>query len=106
MKFTCPICETEGHISDEDPATSTTRTICRQCGTILLINPNTGNVELYKSPFRGTREYALTESHEPDPALPVSEMRPTSGSRDWTAVVTVMLVVVILISTGIYLILA
>ncbi|MEJ2165786.1 MAG: hypothetical protein P8X90_09675 [Desulfobacterales bacterium] len=106
MKFTCPICETEGHISEQEPATPTVRTTCRQCGTILLINPRTGSIDAYKSPLRGTREYALTESHEPEPALPVSELRPATGSRDWPAVVTVMLVVLILISAGIYLILA
>ena len=106
MKFVCPICEAEGHIEEEDPARPTIRTTCQNCGTILLIDPDSGNVEAYKSPFKGTREYALTDTEKPDTEVPVTEMRPTKGERDWTALITVSVVVIVLISTGIYLILA
>ena len=106
MKFICPICETDGHIEEEYLAYPISRTTCRNCGTKLLINADTGSVEARKSPLRGTREYALTDFQEPDAALPVAEMRPAKGSRDWTAVITVVIVVIIFVSTGIYLILA
>jgi ribosomal protein S27E len=106
MKFLCPLCESEGQIEEVNLARPTIRTTCQNCGTILLINPDSGNVEAYKSPFKGTREYALTDTEKPDAEVPVAEMRPTQGSRDWTALITVMVVVIVLISTGIYLILA
>jgi hypothetical protein len=95
-----------GLIAEENLARPTSRATCQNCGTILLINPDSGSVEAYKSPFRETREYALTDTEKPDGELPVAEMGPTKGSRDWTAIITVVLVVMILISTGIYLILA
>lgn len=106
MKYICPICEKEGHISEKNPAYPISRTTCRNCGTILLINPDTGSVDAHKSPLRGTREYVFTDPEKPDAALPAAEMRPTKGSRNWTAIITVTLVVIIFITTGIYLILA
>jgi len=92
MKFLCPVCETESRIAEENLARPTSRATCRRCGTILLINPDSGSVDAYKSPLRGTREYALTDTEKPDAALPAAEMHPAKGSRDWLAIITVMLV--------------
>ncbi|UCD82492.1 MAG: hypothetical protein JSW26_14020 [Desulfobacterales bacterium] len=103
MKFVCPICETGGTISEEDLAYPITKASCLQCGSILLVNPKTGNVDAHKSPLKGTREFAISDTRTTETAPPVLEMRPTDkGSRDWTAIITVMVFLIVLISAGIY----
>jgi hypothetical protein len=103
MKFVCPICETDSRISEDNLAHPITKTTCRQCGTILLVNPETGNVDAHKSPLKGTREFAVSAAQTTEPDLAVLEMRRTNqGSRDWTALIIVLVVLIILISAGIY----
>jgi hypothetical protein len=104
VKFICPICETESRISEEDLAHPVTKTTCRQCDTILLVNPDTGSVDAHKSPLKGTREFALSGDQTAEADVPVLEMRPAGqGSRDWTAIVIVAVVLAMLVSVGIYL---
>jgi transcription elongation factor Elf1 len=104
MKFECPICETEGSISENDLAYPITKASCRQCGTILLVNPETGKIDAYKKPFKGTREFAISGSQTTDTAAapPVLEMPTGKGSRDWTAIITVLVILIVLIAAGIY----
>ena len=56
MKFICPICETGGSISPDKLVSPITKTTCQKCGTILLANPDSGKIDAYKSPFKGTGE--------------------------------------------------
>jgi len=103
MEFVCPICDTRGNLSEDKLTSPATKASCRQCNTILLINPETGKVEAHKSPLRGTREFALSHTQTPEEAAPVLELgRTQKDSRDWTAIITVGVVLVVLISAGIY----
>jgi transcription elongation factor Elf1 len=103
MKFVCPICETDGSIAEDDLTHPITKATCRQCGTILLVDAVSGNVDAHKSPLRGTREFALSVNSEADTDLPVLKMRAADpGSRDWTAIIIVLVVLSVLISAGVY----
>jgi hypothetical protein len=105
MKFVCPICETGGNISGDNLVHPVTKATCQKCGTILLVNPDTGVVDAHKSPLKATRESDVAGAPSSDTAPPVLEMRPTDtdrGARDWAAIIIVMVVLVGLISAGIY----
>jgi hypothetical protein len=103
MKYVCPICETDGSISEDDLAHPITKATCQKCGTILLVDADTGSVDAHKSTLKGTREFSVSADQTTEPDLPVLEMRPAArGSRDWTAITIVLIVLIILISAGIY----
>jgi transcription elongation factor Elf1 len=106
MKFVCPICETDGSISGKDLVDPVTKATCQKCGTILLVNPDTGNVDAYKSLLKATHASSdVAGARSTDPAPPVLEMRATDtdqAARDWTAIIIVMVVLAGLISAGIY----
>ena len=104
MKFVCPLCESDGSISEDNLIHPVTKTTCRQCGTILLVNPDTGSVDAHKSPLKGTREFAVSANQTSETDLPVLERdRTHQGSRDWTAIIIVLVVLAVLISVGVYL---
>jgi len=103
MKFICPICETGGSISPDKLVSPITKTTCQKCGTILLANPDSGKIDAYKSPFKGTGESDAVGSGPTGTAPAVLEMRPPQkASRDWTAIVIVITVLIVLIAAGIY----
>ena len=82
-----------------------TKTACRKCGTILLVDSNTGAVDAHKSPFRdiGESDGSGIETSGNNAAPPVLEMGSTDkGSRDWTAIIILTIVLVLIIFAGIY----
>ena len=103
MEFRCPMCEASGDLSQDDLTHPVTRTACPQCETILLINPDTGEVDAHKSPLKDSSVFAASGSRPADPSSPVLEMRPRDRSaRDWTALVVVAVILLILVLAGVY----
>jgi hypothetical protein len=91
MKFACPMCDATGNISQDDLAHPVTRATCQNCGTILMINPDTGRVDAHKSPLKDS------------PSTETAGSQLTArADRDWTAVAVVAIIVLALISAGIY----
>jgi ribosomal protein S27E len=107
MKFECPICKASGNISENDLEHPVTRTTCPDCGTILLINPETGKVDAHKSPLKDSPAFkTISHNRSADSPAPLLSMRPGKHSgRDWTAAVVVAIIVLVLISAGIYFVL-
>jgi hypothetical protein len=103
MKFTCPICETGGDISKDHITHPVTRTACRNCGTILLINPETGKVDAHKSPLK---DYSAIEASGHPPTDKAEAVLSTSSqgrdARDWTAIVVVAVIFFALIFAGVF----
>lgn len=103
MKYTCPMCEAGGDISKDDLARPITRTTCQNCGTILLINPDTGKVDAHKSPIKDSPAIKNSGNSSTDKAEAVLSTRsPDRQARDWTALVVVAVIFLMLISAGIF----
>jgi hypothetical protein len=103
MKFTCPICETAGNISQDNLDYPVTKATCQNCGSILLINPDTGNVDAHKSAIKDAPAGGTSGSRSTDEPAPVLSMRPQGKEpRDWTAVVVVSIILAALIFAGVY----
>jgi hypothetical protein len=99
------MCEVTGEMSEEDLTHPVTRTSCRECGAILLINPDTGKVDAHKSPLKDSSVIEASDSQPTDRSPPVLEMRSQDkDGRDWTAVLVVVIILLVLISAGIYLV--
>ncbi|MEJ2728284.1 MAG: hypothetical protein P8185_07200 [Deltaproteobacteria bacterium] len=104
MKFICSICEASGEISEGELERPLTRAICQNCGTILIINPDTGKVVVHASPLKGSSAIETSGNRSTDSSDSVLSMSPRGRTaKDWTAVVVVAGVLLVLISTGIYL---
>lgn len=103
MKFSCPICKASGNIPENDLEHPVTRTTCPDCGTILLVNPDTGNVDAHKTPFKDHPAFKTSDNRSADRPAPLLAQRPEGTSnRDWTAAAVVAIIVLFLISAGIY----
>ncbi|MGD2038872.1 MAG: hypothetical protein PVH28_13345 [Desulfobacterales bacterium] len=103
MKFTCPICETASDISKDHLAHPVTRTTCRNCSTILLINPETGKVDAHKSPLKDSPAIEAAGSPSADKGEAVlSAPSQDRDARDWTAIVVVTVIFLVLISIGVF----
>lgn len=103
MKFTCPMCEASGDISEEDLSHPVTRAACRECGTILLINPKTGRVDAHKSPLKDSSALKTADDRSTDESESVLSMHlQGEDARDWTAIVVVAIILIVLIAAGIY----
>ena len=103
MEFTCPICETSDDILEDHLAHPVTRTTCRNCDAILLINPKTGRVDAHKSPLKDSP--AIEASGDPSAAKAESVLskRPQGrNARDWTAIVVVTVIFLVLLSAGVF----
>jgi hypothetical protein len=104
MKFTCPICEKSGDISKDHLAHPVTRTTCHNCSTILLINPETGRVDAHKSPLKDSPAIEASGNRSAGKEAPVLSTRSQGrDARDWTAIVVVTVIFLVLISAGIFL---
>ncbi|MGD2100205.1 MAG: hypothetical protein PVG35_21740 [Desulfobacterales bacterium] len=103
MQFTCTMCEAGGEIPEDELAHPVTRTTCRHCGTILLIDPDTGKVDAHKSPLKDASTIKTLGDRAADASPSVLPKRPQDrAARDWLAPVVVVIVVFILISVGVY----
>jgi hypothetical protein len=103
MKFICSICEASGEIPEGELERPVTRTICQNCGTILILNSDTGEVVVHASPLK---DFSAIETSGNRSSTDMSEsvlsMSPRGRTaKDWTAVVVVAAVLLILISAGI-----
>jgi hypothetical protein len=101
MEFVCPICETSANITKDDVDHSINKATCNNCGAILLINPASGKVEAHKSPFKDSPILETSENASTDDAVP-SKRSQGKGSKDWVAIVCFALILIFLISAGIY----
>jgi hypothetical protein len=97
------MCGASGNISEDDLEHPVTRTTCPDCGTILLINPDTGKVDAHKSPLKDYPALKNCDNRSADRPSSFLSMRPEGrAARDWTAVVVVVIILLVLISAGIY----
>jgi hypothetical protein len=98
------VCETTGDLPDKDLAHPVTPTRCADCGAILLINPDTGDVDAHKSPLRAPSVSETSGAGSTGRSAAVLSMRPKEEqTRDLTALVVIALVLIILIAAGVYL---
>ena len=103
MEFVCPICKTNGNISQDNINHPVTKATCPNCGIILLINPADGSVDALKSPLKDSPIMEPSEDQPTDKSASVLSMgRQSKQSRDWTAALLVAAILIILISAGLY----
>ena len=103
MEFVCPVCKTTGNITEDDLNRPITKTTCPNCDIILLVNPDDGSVDAHKSPFKDSPIMEPLEGRPMDKSESVLSMsRQGKESRDWTAVLLVAAILIILISAGFY----
>ena len=101
MEFVCPVCKTKGNIVPDDHPT--TKTTCLNCGMILFINPADGSVDAFKSPLKDSPILESSAGPPTDKSASVLSMgRQSKESKDWTAVLSVAVILIILISAGLY----
>ena len=106
MEFVCPVCEAIGNIPENNLEHPLTKRNCQDCGAILLINPQKGNVDANKAPLKDSLSLKSSSTQPTDAFSSVSTMRPQDmGSRDWPAIVVVVIILIILIAAGIYFVL-
>jgi hypothetical protein len=103
MKFLCPVCKTEESIPEDRLEHPVTKTTCQNCGTILLVNPDSGNVDAHKSPLKDSPEFEISGTQPTDKAASVLSMRSKErGIKDWPAIVVVVIFLIVLIAAGVY----
>lgn len=100
MKVVCPVCETGYNVSVDKLLSVVAKAVCKKCGATLLINKNTGKVEV-KEPSRKSKAASPVSSAPPRiPAHSVISMPSTDqGSRDYLAIGVVVVAVIALIIT-------
>lgn len=101
MNYTCPLCGTNGEISGENLKKPVTRATCRQCEAILFVDPDSGEVENYKSPVKDSPQISRTPIRSSES---VTDIPAESGVRDWPAIVAIGIVLALLCAAGIYLV--
>jgi hypothetical protein len=103
MKFVCPVCKTAGELTQDVLEQKVTKTICRKCAAILIINPDSGKVETHKSSLKDSPVLGNAGIRENDGAPSVLSMRPEKEeTRDWIAIGVIIVVLIMLISAGVY----
>jgi hypothetical protein len=106
MEFVCPVCETIGKIAEKNLEHPLTKTTCQSCSAILLLNPENGNVDAHKAPLKDTLSLKRSSTQQSDEFSSVLSMSSqNAGSKDWTAVVVVGIVLIVLVAAGIYFVL-
>jgi hypothetical protein len=106
MEFVCPVCKAIGNIPEKNLEHPVTKTTCQNCGTILLINPEKGNIDAHKAPLKDPLSLKRSSTQPTDEFSSVLSMRPQDmGSRDWPAIVVVVIILIVLIATGIFFVL-
>ena len=106
MEFVCPVCKAIGNIAEKNLEHPVTKTTCHNCGAILLINPEKGNVDAHKAPLKDSLSLKSSSPQPTDEFSSVLSMRPQDmGSRDWPAIVVVVIILIVLIAAGIYFVL-
>jgi transcription elongation factor Elf1 len=99
MQFKCPLCEATGVIPEDKIEEDVTKWACANCGAMLFVNSETGQVDAHKSPFK---DYSFTgRSGASDAAQ--SSGRPAEDARDWLAIGVFVGVLVVLAGAGVYL---
>jgi ribosomal protein S27E len=103
MESVCPVCKNEESIPEDRLEHPITKTTCQGCGTILLVNPDSGKVDAHKSPLRDSPEFEIFSTQPSDKASSVLSMRSKEKSvRDWPAIVVVVIFLIVLIAAGVY----
>lgn len=103
MELVCPVCKTDGSIPEDRLEHPVTKTTCQNCGTILLVNPDSGNIDAHKSPLKDSPEFEISGTQPTDKGASVLSMRSKErGIRDWPAIVVVVIFLIFLIAAGVY----
>jgi hypothetical protein len=106
MEFVCPVCKTDGSIPEDRLEHPVSKTTCQSCGTILLVNPDSGKVDAHKSPLKDSPESEISGTQPIDKISSVLSMRSKESCiKDWPAIVVVVIILIVLIAAGIYLVL-
>jgi hypothetical protein len=101
--YVCPVCRTDGSIPENRLEPPVTKATCHNCGTILLVNPDSGKVDAPKSPLKDSTKLEISGTQPNDENSSVLSMRSKErGTRDWPAIVVVVFFLSILIAAGIY----
>jgi hypothetical protein len=103
MEYMCPVCEAIGNITEKNLEHPLTKRTCRNCGAILLINPENGNVDAHKAPLKDSRHLKSSNTQAIEKFESVlSDGLQDAVSRDWPAIVVVVVILIILFAAGIY----
>jgi hypothetical protein len=104
MNYVCPVCNETGKIADEDLEHPVTKTNCPHCRAILMVNPDSGNVDAWKSALKdapGVSE-SVSQRNQKDSSV-LEQSSQNLANRDWTAIVVFGVILLVLIAAGIYL---
>jgi hypothetical protein len=103
MEYVCPVCEEIGNIPEKNLEHPLTKRTCRNCGAILLINPENGKVDAHKAPLKDSLHLknSNTQAIEKFESV-LSDRLQDTVSRDWPAIVVVVIILIVLFAAGIY----
>ncbi|MDX1707132.1 MAG: tetratricopeptide repeat protein [Desulfobacterales bacterium] len=103
MKYVCPVCQTAGDIPENSATPPENQITCHQCGSILIIAPDTGRVKvLQKAPPAPAGEKVSGRRPKYDMTPVLSLRQQDKGRKDYLAIGVFVLVLCVLIATGIY----
>lgn len=104
MKFSCPVCNTDGDIETAGNDPPVVRTKCRQCRAILMVNPVSGEVDAHKAALKDEpRLSPETPSFGGNAPTVLSMGEKKDQRRDWAAIGVLLLALLILAAAGLWL---
>jgi predicted Zn finger-like uncharacterized protein len=103
MQFECPVCQAPYNVPDDKLPQIINKAACKKCGTTMLINRETGEIEAESSPEELPDEFPIKDTRATDDVPSVLEMSAQSqGQRDYLAIGVVVVALFFLIAGGIY----
>ena len=97
MKYTCPLCKTAGDIADDESDQPVVQATCRNCGTALSIETETGRVRA-----GATDRQPLTQQPKYETSSVLSMGSRDKARKDYTALGAVVIILTLLIGVGAY----
>lgn len=102
MQFECPVCQAPYNVPDDRLTQTVNKAVCKKCGTTMLINKETGEVEQQSSNADPYPEQDIKDTRSPDDTPSVLSMSAQKqGQRDYLAIMVVVLALFILIGAGV-----
>ena len=101
MKIICPFCKRTYNVPEERLPDPVSKASCSECGSVLLINKETGEIEGDTTPGKISAEPRMTSAvSEPDKPAIMPEALKGEGGRDYLAIGVFVAGLILLIVTG------
>ncbi|MGD2272721.1 MAG: tetratricopeptide repeat protein [Desulfobacterales bacterium] len=105
MQFECPVCQAPYNVPDDRLTQTVNKAVCKKCGTTMLINKETGEVEQRLSNADPNSEPDIKDTRLPDDTPSVLSMAAQQqGKKDYLAIMVVVFALFILIGAGAFLV--